>query len=250
MSRLCVISPQPDSLLSCVLNTNPPSTSMLLIAALGVPQAYKSKAASQTDTQKNSSTSVRAQAMPEDLFTSCKAIPSQREGWTEAYCPREGNWQRPSVSWWHRPPWMIPHGAWQQGAESSCPPPFSLNTSYIMRLPAPHTLFGQGPWKPQGITFSDVFDAEGTATITCSFITSTRWSARSSPGAHGQGTNGSCESCNRHLGKFGKGYKGYWNHGKRSWKNETHEGQLAVVQHAGRDDTWVSTERLQAGDLI
>lgn len=41
---------------------------MLLIAALGVAQAYKSKAASQTDTQKNSSTSVRAQAMPEDLF--------------------------------------------------------------------------------------------------------------------------------------------------------------------------------------
>lgn len=55
-----------------------------------------------------------------------------------------------------------------------------------MRLPAPRTLFGQGPWKPQGITFSDVFDAEGTATITCSFITSTRWSARSSPGARGQ----------------------------------------------------------------
>lgn len=64
MNRLRVTSPQPASLIDCVLNINLSSTYMSLVPALHIPQAGKSKAVSPTAAQENSSAFTCAQPCP------------------------------------------------------------------------------------------------------------------------------------------------------------------------------------------
>jgi len=127
---LRVTSPQPASLIYCVLNINLLSTYMLLVTASHTPQAHKSEAVSQRATRKNSSAFPRAQPCLSLVLSQPPKSPSQTaEGLTTALSPREGSWCTLSLlsSGGSDPPQGRPHQAQHiHKTQSSCPQGSSL----------------------------------------------------------------------------------------------------------------------------
>lgn len=156
MNRLHVTSPQPVSLIYCVLNINLSSTYMLLVTALNIPQAYKSKAVSWTAAQQNSTAFLHAQPC------SSLALYWTAEGLSTAHCPRGDSWCTLScspVALTDLRTELTRHRKTQRAL---------AHVAFADTQPWPCQLWvakAQPPASMENIPFSDVFNTEGGATI-------------------------------------------------------------------------------------
>lgn len=161
MNRLHVTSPQPVSLIYCVLNINLSSTYMLLVTALNIPQAYKSKAVSWTAAQQNSTAFLHAQPC------SSLALYWTAEGLSTAHCPRGDSWCTLScspVALTDLRTELTRHRKTQRAL---------AHVAFADTQPWPCQLWvakAQPPASMENIPFSDVFNTEGGATIIVSRV--------------------------------------------------------------------------------